>query len=234
MIPKLSIIIPCYNEEKTVGLVIKRLLAIPFSGWITEIIVVNDGSTDGTASVLNSFSSPVKVINISKNSGKGSAVRAGIEASTGDFAIIQDADLECNPEEIPMLLSALSNFNSGQKIAVMGSRELNRKGHEQKSLFLSRFGSLSITKLINILYGSSLTDALMGYKLFPKATFSYFNAGGFEAEMIFIVRLLQNGYRIVEVPVSYNPRGENTGKKIRYRDGIKIIIRILHFWIMGR
>ncbi len=185
---KLSIVIPCYNEEKTVGLVIERLLQIPFHGWEVEIIVVNDGSTDGTAAVLNDFSARVKVLNLAKNSGKGSAVKAGIDAATGDYAIIQDADLECSPEEIPLLLKPLENLLSGEKVVVMGSRELGMQ-EKEKSKPLSRLGSLSITKLINILYGSSLTDALMGYKLFPRATFNYFTVGRFEAEMIFITRV---------------------------------------------
>lgn len=230
---KLSIIIPCYNEEKTVGLVIERLLKIPFTGWEVEIIAVNDGSTDGTSSVLNGFSSRMKVLNLTKNRGKGSAVKVGIDAATGDYVIIQDADLECSPEEIPLLLKPLENLPQGEKVVVMGSRELGNQD-EEKSKPLSRLGSLSITKLINILYGSSLTDALMGYKLFPRATFGYFTVGRFEAEMIFITHVLKEGYKIVEVPVSYNPRAQDAGKKIRYRDGLKIIIRILRFWVTGR
>ncbi|MEK7180170.1 MAG: glycosyltransferase family 2 protein [Patescibacteria group bacterium] len=229
-IPKLSIIIPVFNEERTVGIVTERILATKFPGWEIEVIAVNDGSADNTASVLNSFSSKIKVINLLKNVGKGSAVKAGIEAATGDFAIIQDADLECKPEEIPLLLEALKKFPRDAKIAVMGSRELHgRKDHE--SLFFHRLGSLSITKLINVLYGASLTDTLMCYKLFPRATFSYFQAGGFDSEMIFLTRLLAEGYRIVEVPVSYTPRSTKEGKKISYKHGIKIIFKIVTFWL---
>ena len=231
--PKLSVVIPCFNEEKTVGLVLERLLQIQFPGWEVEIIVVNDGSSDGTATVLAEFSAHVKVLNLAKNSGKGSAVKAGIDAATGDYAIIQDADLECTPEEIPLLLKPLENLPVEAKVVVMGSRELGKQD-EEKSKPLSRLGSLSITKIINILYGSSLTDALMGYKLFPRATFGYFTVGRFEAEMIFITRVLKEGYTIVEVPVSYSPRAQDAGKKIRYRDGFKIILRILTFWATGR
>ncbi|KKU82111.1 MAG: Glycosyl transferase family 2 [Parcubacteria group bacterium GW2011_GWA1_47_8] len=229
---KLSIIVPVYNEEKTVGEVIRRLLAVPFVGWAAEIIVVNDGSTDGTASVLAGFSSRARIINLSKNGGKGGAVSAGLKVANGDFAVIQDADLECSPEEIPLLLSALGTRDIRAKVAVIGSRELYRENKKRASL--SRFGSLFITKLINALYGSFLTDASMCYKLFPKATFGYFAAGGFEAELIFVTRLLKEGYHIIEVPVSYIPRGTDAGKKIRYRDGITIIMRILLFRIAGR
>lgn len=235
MIPKLSIIIPAYNEEKTVGEVIKRLLAVPFAGWNTEVIAVNDASTDSTLTAIKDFSSRVKIINLSKNSGKGSAVNAGLKVATGDFAIIQDADLECRPEEIPLLLSALGDVSlvsSGSKVVVMGSREMDEKNKKIKTL--ASIGSRFITKLTNFLYGSSLTDASMCYKLFPKSTFGYFGTGGFEAELIFILRLLKNGYSIIEVPVSYIPRGANEGKKIRYRDGINIIIRIVWFRITGR
>jgi glycosyltransferase involved in cell wall biosynthesis len=228
---KLSIIVPAYNEEKTVGEVLERLLAVPFAGWATEVIVVNDASTDGTLAAIKNFSSRVIIINLPKNGGKGSAVNAGLKVATGDFAIIQDADLECRPEEIPFLLVALGQSDS-TKTAVIGSRETNDKNPKQKSL--SRFGSLLITKLINLFYSSSLTDASMCYKLFPRATFGYFGIGGFEAELLFILRLLKNGYHIIEVPVSYVPRGTNAGKKIRYRDGIKIILRIIRFRITGR
>lgn len=230
-IPKLSIIIPCYNEEKTVGTIIQRVLAVPLPGWTAEVIVVNDGSTDGTASVLNNFLSIVKVIHLSQNSGKGSAVKAGLDAAGGDFAVIQDADLECQPEEIPKLLEPLRNFAPAAKVAVMGSRELHEKN--PRSLSLSRLGSLLITKLVNILYSSSLTDVLMCYKLFPKAAFGYFDAGGFEAEVLFMARLLREGYRIVEVPVSYSPRKGDAGKKMKYRHGVKTMMRLLIFRIAG-
>ncbi|MBI2120778.1 MAG: glycosyltransferase [Parcubacteria group bacterium] len=228
-IPKLSIIVPAYNEEKTVGKVLKRLLAVPFPGWETEVIVVNDASTDGTLAAMKVFSPRIRIINLPKNSGKGSAVNAALAVADGDFAIIQDADLECKPEEIPLLLKALE---PQRKVAVIGSRETHAKNPKKKTL--SRFGSLSITKLINLFYGSALTDASMCYKLFPKSAFGYFDAGGFEAELLFILRLLQNGYRIVEVPVSYTPRETSDGKKIRYRDGMKIIGRILWFRISGK
>lgn len=231
-IPKLSIIVPAYNEEKTVGQVLDRVLAVPFSGWMTETIVVNDGSTDGTLAALKSFSSRVIIINLPKNGGKGSAVNAGLKAATGDFAIIQDADLECQPEEIPLLLSVLNTSSLHAKVAAIGSRETHVANPKMKSL--SRLGSLSITQLINLLYGSSLTDASMCYKLFPKATFGYFGTGGFEAELLFMLHLLKNDYRIIEVPVSYVPRGTDAGKKIRYRDGIKILLRIIVFRVTGK
>lgn len=231
---KLSIIIPCYNEEKTVLQVVERVSKISFIPWEREIIVVNDGSTDGTADVLKNVPGGVTVINMPKNGGKGSAVRAGIDRATGDYAIIQDADLECTPEEIPRLLVPLEIAGSHDKVAVIGSREIDTNKKTGEGQFFSRLGSLSITKLINILYGSSLTDALMGYKLFPRATYPYFVAGRFEAEMIFITKLLKEGYKIIEVPVSYNPRKDDDGKKIRYRDGFKIILRILRFWVTGK
>lgn len=230
--PKLSIIVPCYNEEGTVGLVLERLLKVPFTGWQTEVIAVNDGSTDGTAQVLKGFSARVKVVNLAQNSGKGSAVKQGLDLAGGDFAVIQDADLECDPREIPLLLNELKKYPAGEKVAVMGSRELHKDNH--KSRFFTRLGSLTITKLINLLYGSSLSDALMGYKLFSRQSFGFFPAGGFEAENLFIIRLLKEGYRVAEVPVTYTPRGYGEGKKIKYRHGLKIIFRILRYWITGR
>jgi glycosyltransferase involved in cell wall biosynthesis len=231
--PKLSIIIPAYNEEKTVGKIIERVLAVPFSGWDTEIIAVNDASTDKTLSEMNHFLSRIKIINLPKNAGKSSAVCSALRRASGDFAIIQDADLECKPEEIPLLLSALGTPpDTRSKIAVIGSRETHA-GNPKKKTF-SRFGSLFITKFINILFGSSLTDTSMCYKLFPRPAFGYFTDGGFEAESLFVARLLKNGYDISEVSVSYFPRSIEEGKKIRYRDGMKIIIRILWFRFTGR
>lgn len=232
--PKLSIIIPAFNEEKTVGTIIERVLNVSFNkNWTIEVIVVNDGSTDGTKNILDKYSSSeVVVIHLAKNSGKGSAVKAGVEVATGDFAIIQDADLECLPEEIPLLLDVLSEkMLNEKKVVVMGSRELSKDNDEGE--FLSRLGSLSITKFINLLYRVSLTDTLMGYKLFPKETFSHFKAGGFDAEMIFLCYLLQQGYHIVEVPVSYTPRDKKDGKKIHYKDGIAILYKIGIFWFKG-
>jgi len=232
-VPYLTIIIPAYNEEKTVGEVIRRVLAVPFSGWKVEVIAVNDASTDGTLFALEEFNSRIKIIDLPRNGGKGSAVSAALRVAEGDFAIIQDADLECKPEEMPLLLSALGSApDPATKLSVIGSRET----HEQnpRKFALSRFGSLSITKLINLLYGSSLTDASMCYKLFPRPSFGYFGECGFEAELLFMAKLLKNGYEVKEVPVSYIPRGTEDGKKIRYRDGIKIILRILKFRVTGR
>jgi glycosyltransferase involved in cell wall biosynthesis len=228
---RLSIIIPIFNEESTVEAVIERVRAISFEDWGIEIIAVNDGSTDGTKEVLNKYTSDITVIHLLKNSGKGSAVKAGIDASTGDFALIQDADLECQPEEIPLLLKALQDNIVEGKIAVMGSRELLKDNH--KSKLFARLGSLSITKFINFLYNASLTDTLMGYKLFPRVTFDHFRAGGFDAEMLFLCYLLEQGYRIVEVPVSYTPRDKKAGKKINHWQGFKILYKIGIFWLKG-
>jgi dolichol-phosphate mannosyltransferase len=209
--------------------VIERSLTITFGHWKKDVIVVNDGSTDNTARVLANVPSGVRVIHLDRNMGKGTAVAEGIKAAKGEYVIIQDADLECDPAEIPALLKVLESHGISENILVMGSRELNTDN--PKSILLSRIGSLSITKLINILYGTSLTDTMMGYKLFPRRAFSYFQAGGFEAEMLFLITMLENGYRVIEVPVSYNPRSAKSGKKIKYRHGIKIILKIITFRI---
>ncbi|MDP3996368.1 MAG: glycosyltransferase family 2 protein [bacterium] len=226
---KLSIIIPAWNEEKTVGKVIEKVLAAPFPvGWQKEVIAVNDGSSDGTKAVIDSFSTRIKAVHMSKNGGKGSAVKEGLKKASGDFAVIQDADLECDPAEIALLLEALQK-SPQEKTAVMGSREMFYGN--QKDWSLSRLGSLSITTLINFLYGSSFSDALMCYKLFPRRTFGYFQGGGFDSEMIFLVNLLKDGYKVIEVPVTYNPRDKGQGKKISYIHGVQIIFKILRLWI---
>lgn len=226
---KLSIVIPCYNEQETIRELLRRVehVRLPDS-WEKEIIVVDDGSHDNTREILQAYESRIMVILQEKNKGKGSAVRLGLEEVRGDYVLIQDADLEYDPDEIPHLIRALEE---GAGDVIYGSRNLG--GKKRKGFLIPRLGVWMITKVLNILYGLSLTDAWTCYKLFPASAAADFQAGGFESELLFTAALSRRGLSIGEVPISHNPRPVSQGKKIRYRDGVKALLalagdRLLH------
>lgn len=228
---KLSIIIPAFNEEKTILLVLKKLNALKISGIKKEIIVVDDGSTDSSKfkvlasqrSGQNPKLNGVKLICHEKNQGKGAAVRTGIKNATGDYILIQDADLEYDPQYIPLLLDSLKKDN----VKVVYGTRLKRPPHlskEEKRIrfLLHYFGNRVLSFLTSILYGQWITDMETGYKLFPKtAVFNMkLNARSFEFEPEVTAKLLKKGYKILEVPITVNPRGYDEGKKLNtFRDG---------------
>ena len=220
---KLSVIIPCWNEKETIREILSRLSALSITGWIIEIIVVDDCSTDGTKEILKNYDDMYVVVYHEKNRGKGSAVKTGIERATGEYILIQDADLEYDTEEIPRLLSAISD---DPKQVVYGSRNLEIK--DRKMMLIPRVGVWLITKEFNVLFGTKLTDLWTCYKLFPKEAGKYFAPGHFEAELSFSARLIKNGFTISEVAISHHPRSFEQGKKIRYRDGFMGILTIIH------
>jgi glycosyltransferase involved in cell wall biosynthesis len=218
---KLSIIIPAFNEEKTIVKILEKVKSINLNPIEKEIIVIDNNSNDKTLEIAKSFVG-IKVFT-EKEKGKGSAVKTGISNASGDFILIQDADLEYNPEDIPKLLQKIS----GNKTVVYGSRNL--KPH-RKGTMIARVGVWFLTKEFNLLFGTNLTDLWTCYKLFPKEASQYFESGGFESELSFSASLVKNGFDIKEVSISYNnPRSVADGKKIRYIDGIfGIIFLILH------
>jgi glycosyltransferase involved in cell wall biosynthesis len=219
---KLSIVIPCYNEKNTISEILTRVLSVKIDPWQKEIIVVDDGSTDGTKEILKSFENKIKVIYLDKNSGKGTAVMRGLEYAEGDYIIIQDADLEYDPAE---MVTFLKSVGTEKNKVIYGSRNLH---HEKRKGFLvQRLGVWIITFLTNKLYGLDLTDVWTCYKMFPNNAKIHFVKGGFEAELLFTVALARNGYKISEVAISHSPRDKEHGKKIRYRDGFKAIQLIL-------
>lgn len=218
---KLSIIIPVFNEEKTILKILERLKKanIPVEN---EIIVVDDGSTDGTREKLKRVKG-AKILLHKKNQGKGAAVKTGIKASSGDYIIIQDADLEYNPNEIENLLKPILE----KKTDVVYGTRLNRLPHlkkeEAKHLFIMHyFGNRFLSLVASILYGQWLTDMETCYKLFPKKAVSSIklNARGFEFEPEVTAKLLKEGYKIMEVSITANPRGYDEGKKLNtIKDG---------------
>ncbi|OGG61433.1 hypothetical protein A3I46_01285 [Candidatus Kaiserbacteria bacterium RIFCSPLOWO2_02_FULL_54_13] len=222
-----SIIIPCYNEERTVGELLDRIRAASLpSGWEREIIIVDDGSKDSTRNILKRYEKEAHIILCEKNEGKGAAVRRGLGSATGEYVLIQDADLEYNPADIANLLSVI---DSGTADVVYGSRNLDPR--TRRGALIPRAGVWFITKLINVLYGLSLTDVWTCYKLFPREAATDFVAGRFESELLFTAMLARRSYRFIEVPISYTPRAVTEGKKIRYRDGIQAIILIVLDWL---
>ena len=219
---KLSIIIPAHNEERTIRAVIDAISSIKIEGYEKEIIIINDASTDQTAQILEEYVNQAQIITNQQNIGKGGAVCKGLETATGDYILIQDADLEYNPEEIPSLVKALDQ-KSGD--VIYGSRNLYHI--KRKGMYIPRLGVWFITKEFNFLFRTKLTDIWTCYKLFPKSAAKYFSPGKFDSELSFSARLIKNGYKITEVPISHKPRTIKEGKHIRYRDGIEGILVLL-------
>ena len=226
---KLSIIIPCYNEERTLETVLTNVLAVPLpEGWEKEVIVVNDASTDRSGEIADSFASSATIIHQEKNGGKGTAVHAGFARATGDYVLMQDADLEYNPGDIPALLMPI---DAGQAEVVYGSRTLSP--YTEKGPLLPRAGVQALTVLINALHGLQLTDVCTCYKLFPRESAHLFKTGGFESDILIAAALSREGYGFVEVPITYQPRTRAEGKKIRYRDGIWAIAVLVGDWLVN-
>lgn len=219
---KISLVIPCYNESKTVETLLSRVENALFPNWTREIIVVDDCSTDGTQDILKKYESRIKVVYQEKNGGKGTAVRRGLKEATGDYILIQDADLEYDPAEIKDLLVAL---DKGEGDVIFGSRNLHEK--KRSGFLIPRLGVQFITFLLNTLYGIRLTDAWTCYKLFPQKAKGDFPSGGFDAELMFTASLARRGLKIAEVPISHSPRDIAEGKKIRYRDGFHVIFLLI-------
>ncbi len=224
---QLSIIIPCYNEKKTIRKIVDAVCALPY--WDKQIIVVDDCSNDGTRDVLkNEIASLVdKVLFHDVNCGKGAALRTGINAATGDIVLIQDADLEYNPQEYPLLLEPIIN---GEADIVYGSRFMNTE-REQTSSNFHRFGNRLLTQLSNLFTGLKLTDMETCYKVFRRDIIQGITIEedrfGFEPEIT--AKLAKLRCRIKEVEISYNPRDYSDGKKIGWKDGVRTVYCIVKY-----
>lgn len=227
-VQKLSIIIPVYNEKDTFTNILMLVDAVELRGAKKEIIVVDDASTDGSTDLLKSLKairSDIKFVFKSKNEGKGFALRDGFKVSTGDYVIVQDADLEYDPNDYNVLIAAL-----GESVAdvVYGSRF---SGSYKDMLTLHYFGNRLVTFITNLLFGSSLTDMETCYKLIPgdfirglKIEAARFN---FEPEIT--AKILKAGLKIKEVPINYKGRTHTEGKKLTWRDGFSAIYTIIKF-----
>jgi glycosyltransferase involved in cell wall biosynthesis len=210
----LSIVIPVYNELATIGRVVSRVAALPLN---TEIVLVDDCSTDGTREILKSLEglAGFKIILKEKNAGKGAALRTGFEQATGDFIVIQDADLEYDPRDIPQLLVPLLK---GEADIVYGSRFIGQE--QQDDSWVHRLGNAVLTTSSNLFSGLNLTDMETCYKAFTREAIRAItieqNRFGIEPEIT--AKLARRGYRFVEVPITYQSRGYDEGKKIGVKD----------------
>ena len=222
--PCLSVVMPCFNERATIKLIVDRVLASPA---VAELIIVDDGSQDGTRDLLRDFTDPrVRVIEQPYNQGKGAALRRGFEEATADFVIVQDADLEYDPADWPTMLEPIVE---GKADAVFGSRFLG--GSHRVLYFWHRVGNAILTTVSNMFTNLNLTDMETCYKAIrgdvARSLVLTADRFGFEPEIT--ARLAQAGARIWEVPVSYSGRTYAEGKKIGWRDGIAAFWHILRF-----
>ncbi len=218
----LSVIVPVYNEEKTIEGLISQVNNLPID---KEIIVVNDCSKDRTADILRSLSlSNLKVIHHVSKRGKGAALRTGLENAVGEFVIIQDADLEYDPNDYPKLLEVIKN--QGADI-VLGARFT--EGYH--GTWLLKAGNRFLTGLMNKLFGVKLNDCFTCYKLMRRESIVGLGlkSNSFDIEIEVLAKGIKKGMRILEVPVSYKPRSYKEGKKIKIRDGLWAVMRILFF-----
>ena len=226
---KLSIIMPVYNEQKTLDSMLRKVYAVRISGLSKEIIAVNDGSTDKSAGILESWKKKgIKVIHHKKNEGKGAAVRTGILKSTGNIIIIQDADLEYDPKEYRKILSPILKNNAN---VVYGSR-LKAIQRNLKDMYLTHYlGNRALSLMTSVLYGSRITDMETGYKAMRKEVLEgmVLNSRRFDIEPEITAKILKRGYKIVEVPIAFRGRMFDEGKKITWRDGIAALWTLLRY-----
>src|SRR4051795_7263686 len=222
--PLLSVVMPAYNERATIEEMIRRVLAVPIR---TELIVVDDGSRDGTRDILSRLAEELrfKLVLQPANGGKGAALRRGFQEVTGDLVVIQDADLEYSPEEFPQLIELICD---GRADVVFGSRFL---GRHRVFMFTHYMGNRFLTMATNILYNTMLTDMETCYKVMRTEVLRSMTleANGFGIEPELTAKIFKRGYRVYEVPISYDGRGYEEGKKIGWRDGVVALWVLLRY-----
>jgi len=224
-IDKLSVIVPVFNERNTVAEIVRRMRSVDLPVE-REIVVVDDGSDDGTRHVLTQLAdSTVRIVKHGVNRGKGAAIRTGLENSTGDVVLVQDADLEYDPEDWPKLLAPILK---GRARVVYGSRFT---GERRNMLFLHWVGNRFLSLVTNVLYNSTLSDMETCYKLFERDVLDgvQLRANRFDFEPEFTAKVLRRGIRIYEVPISYAGRELDEGKKITWRDGISALWTLVKY-----
>lgn len=216
----LSILIPCFNEEETLRELLERVEKVSAQGFEKEVILINDGSTDQSEKIAREFKE-IKILSHAQNLGKGSAVKSGLLRATGEYVLIQDADLEYAPEDYPMMLKPVLD---SQAQAVYGVRQF-RFPVWKAYLNFYFWGAQFLNKLMNILYRSKLEDVHVGHKLFKRSIVKAesLKESGFSFCHELTCLLLESGVTPHQVPITYRPRSIAEGKKIRAKDGLKAI-----------
>lgn len=219
--PDVTAIVPALNEERTLGEVIDRLLAMPMA---VEVIVVNDGSTDRTAEILASYGDRIKTVTNAKPGGKGNAIRQALTQATGKVVIIQDADLEYFPEEIPMLVEPIL---SGKAAVVYGTRF--KHGMPAGMALPNKLVNLLLAWTVRILFFHKITDEATCYKAFRRDVLEamHLTCHRFEFCPEATAKAIRLGNKIVEIPIKYVPRSKEAGKKIRWTDGVEAFWTLL-------
>ncbi|MDD5627327.1 MAG: glycosyltransferase family 2 protein [Patescibacteria group bacterium] len=221
---KLSIIIPVFNEENTIAKILEKVQQASSLNYEKEIIIIDDGSSDRTLTILKTLKNqlPLRLIHHSKNLGKGRAIRTALNKAEGSLILIQDADLEYDPEDYKVLLRSRNKDTP----VVYGSRNLKPK---QEGYLCCSLGVQILTGITNLLFRAKLTDIYTCYKLLPLTLARSLNlrTNGFEIEAEITAKILKRGIKIKEIPIHYYPRTFAQGKKIRFQDGLKGLWTIL-------
>ena len=225
---KVSVIIPVYNEETTIEEIIRRVAA---QEMVTAILVIDDGSTDGTRDILASMneSGPVRVLLHDRNQGKGAAVRTGFENANSEVFLIQDADLEYDPRDYPALIKPIEE---GIADVVYGSRFLG--GPRRTAMFWHMVANRLLTFMTNLLYNTILSDMETGYKVFKREIVDgmVIHANSFDFEPEFTAKILKKKVRVYEVPISFTPRDYEEGKKIGLSDAFQAVWTLIKYRIV--
>jgi len=222
--PLLSVVMPAFNERPTIEAIIRRVLAVPIR---KELIVIDDCSTDGTRDVLQQLQPELgfTLLLQPRNAGKGAALRAGFAQVRGDIVVVQDADLEYSPEEYPELIELIC---SGRADVVYGSRF---RGRHRAFLFVHYLGNRLLTLLTNVLYNTMLTDMETCFKAMRvdvvRSMTLRSNRFGIEPELT--AKIFKRGYRVYEIPITYDGRGYEDGKKITWRDGVVAVWTLIRY-----
>ena len=222
---KLSVIVPVYNEKRTISVILEKVREVPVN---KEIIVVDGNSIDGTRDLLKEEENKpdTRIIYMPHRCGRGLALKIGIENAKGDVIIFQDADLELDPADYPALLKPIEE---GKADVVFGSRFLGQS--DEYMSFLQKLGNKGLTGLVNLMYGSKLTDVETCYQVFKKEALKGIRIKGdeFNFTIELSVKLLKKKYPVMEIPITYIPRGREEGKKIRWRDGFESLYALVKY-----
>jgi len=227
--PKLSIIIPVYSEKDTILKILDKIEKVDLDGVEKEIIVVDDYSNDGTREMLPSVRDKCKIIYHSRNQGKGRAIRTGMEQATGDWVVIQDADLEYEPDDLRVLLKKIQEPDVS---VVYGSRRLHHNYFKSRhSGHIFAIGGIFLTWLTNLLYGIKISDEPTCYKMIDAKLLKDLNlkCERFEFCPEVTAKVAKRGIRIHEVPINYYPRHKDEGKKINWKDGLEAIWTLVKY-----